>query len=83
MQSRKFSTSDLKSLMDKVSLTKIPSELASLRIASSFVSWAFSKLVGEVEDIIDGEKKVRHAHIQKNIEGLLEKDAEIKPFLEK
>lgn len=45
-----------------------------MRSAAKFVQWNFSNIVNEVEDIIDGEKQVKHSHIQKKIEGMLEKE---------
>jgi hypothetical protein len=56
---------------------KIDSELKNMKIAASFVEWTFKNIVNEVEDIIDGEKQVKHSHIQKKIEGMLEKEDQI------
>lgn len=53
-----------------------------MRVASNFLQWTFSKIINEVEDIIDGEKQVKHTHIQKKIESLIEKD-DLKDFLNK
>ena len=73
----------MKDIMDKVHMIKIDEEIKNLKVAASFVEWTFGEIIPELEDIIDGEKQVKHAHIQKKIEGNLDKDVQIKQFLAK
>ena len=54
-----------------------------MRVAAKFVQWTFTNLVNEVEDIIDGEKHVKHSHIQKKIESVLEKEGALNNFAKK
>jgi nucleosome binding factor SPN SPT16 subunit len=42
---------------------KTSSELKNLKIAAAFTEWTFSKIVAEVEDIIDDDKQVKHSVI--------------------
>lgn len=54
-----------------------------MKAAAKFVYWNFANIVNEVEEIIDGEKQVKHSHIQKKIEGMLEKEEQIAKFSKK
>jgi len=65
----------MKDMMDRVHMIKIEEEIKNMRVAASFVEWTFSEIVNEVETIVDGEMQIKHSHIQKKIEGNLEKDA--------
>lgn len=65
---------EMKDLMDRVHMVKIEEELKNMKVAASFVEWTFSEIINEIEDIVDGEKQIKHSHIQKKIEGNLEKD---------
>ena len=47
---------ELKDFMDIVNEIKIEREVDNLKTASKFTQFTFSKVVNEVEDIIDGEK---------------------------
>ena len=38
-------------------------ELKNLKVAAAFIGWTFSKIVSEVEDIIDVDKQVKHSVI--------------------
>jgi nucleosome binding factor SPN SPT16 subunit len=62
----------MKELMDKVNMTKIKPEIDNLRTAANFLKWTFDNVVGEVEDIIEIEKQMKHEAIQKKVEGMLE-----------
>jgi nucleosome binding factor SPN SPT16 subunit len=65
---------EMKEFMDKVHMVKIEQEMKNMKVAASFVEWTFGEIINEVEDIVDGEKLIKHSHIQKKIEGNLEKD---------
>lgn len=69
--------------MDKVNMVKIKPEIDNLKVAANFVKWTFDTIVNEVEDIIDADKKVKHAYIQKKVEGSLEKPEVIGKFISK
>lgn len=73
----------MKDFMDRVHLVKIDEEVKNMKVAAGFVNWTFSELINEVEDIIDGEKSIKHSLIQKKIEGNLEKDVQVKNFMKK
>ena len=47
------------------------------------MQWTFNNLVDEIEDIIDSEKQVKHSHIQRKFEGLLEKENGLQSFVRK
>ena len=53
--------------MDKVNLTKTSSEVKNFEVAG--------KIITEVEDIIEGNKQVKHSAIQKRIEGVLDDES--------
>jgi hypothetical protein len=53
----------MKELMDKVNMTKIKPEIDNLRTAANFLKWTFDNVVGEVEDIIEIEKQMKHEAI--------------------
>lgn len=42
---------------------KTNSELKNLKVAAAFTEWTFSKIVAEVEDIIDQDTQVKHSVI--------------------
>jgi nucleosome binding factor SPN SPT16 subunit len=73
----------MKDFMDKVHMIKIKPEIDNLKVASNFVKWTFDNIVNEVEDIIDAEKPVKHQHIQKKVESLLDKQDAVSKFLGK
>ncbi len=62
---------------------KTTSELKNLKEAAAFIEWTFSKIVAEVEDIIDDDKQVKHSVIQKRIENALDNDDVMKQFTSK
>lgn len=74
---------EMKDFMDKVHMVKIDQEVKNMKVAGGLVNWTFTELINEVEDIIDGEKQVKHAHIQKKVEGMLEKENLLQNFLKK
>ena len=65
---------ELKEFMDLANVTKTKSELGNLGTAGAFTEWAFSKIVTEIEEIIETDKLVKHSAIQRKIEGVLDTD---------
>lgn len=68
---------------DRANQIKSEQELKNLEIASAFTEWSFSRLVEEVEDIIENDTQVKHATIQKKIESSLDDDSVLKKFISK
>lgn len=71
----------MKDFMDKVNTTKIEPEIKNLQTAANFVKWTYDNLVGEIEDIIEVEKSIKHEAIQKKVEGFLDDDKKKAKFL--
>ena len=51
-------------------------------MAANFTEWTFKRIVNEIEEIIEEDKKVKHATIQSKIESGLDEDAVIGKFLD-
>jgi hypothetical protein len=49
--------------MKRVHMIKTNFEAENIHKSAKFLKWAFSKLIGELEDIVDQEKKIKHSHI--------------------
>lgn len=62
-------------------MVKIQPEIDNLRIASKFVKWTFDNVVGEVEDIIEIGKSIKHEAISKKVENMLEDEKKLDKFL--
>ncbi len=71
---------ELKDFMDKVHVVKTQTEIKNLDLAGKFTQLAFTKIVDEVEDIIENNGKVKHSAIQKRIEALLDNTGAITKF---
>lgn len=71
---------DLKEFHDQFNLLKTPSEQKNQKVASQFTSWTFTRIIEEVEDIIEDKKQVRHSQIQKRIEACLDSDQTMASF---
>lgn len=76
-------TVDLKDFMEQTNQVKTSSELKNLKVAGAFTEWTFSKIISEVEDIIDEDKQVKHSIIQKRIEGSLDNEDVMVQFTSK
>lgn len=48
-----------------------------MQMAANLTTWTFEKIVQEIEDIIEEDKKVKHSYIQSKIESSLDKDEDI------
>ena len=55
-----FVKTEMKDFMDRVSMVKLKQEIDSSKMACNFLEWNFRNIIGEVEFIIDEEKKVKH-----------------------
>lgn len=71
---------DYKQFYDQANLTKTAGELGNLKSAAAFTAWSFSRLVTEVEDIIENDTSVRHNTIQKKIESALDNEVVLRDF---
>jgi len=52
---------DLKDLYDAINKVKTASELKNQRVAAAFTEWTFSRVVEEIEGIIEDKKQVKHS----------------------
>jgi len=78
-----FVKTEMKDFMDSVSMVKLKLEIDSTKMACNFLDWNFKNIIGEVEYIIDEEKKVKHSSISKKIEGMQENSSSFNKFCEK
>lgn len=74
LKNRNATLVDLKDLQDQFNLLKTASEQKNQKVASQFTAWTFSRIIEEVEDIIEDKKQVKHSQIQKRIESCLDND---------
>jgi nucleosome binding factor SPN SPT16 subunit len=74
---------DLKEITDQINQVKTSSELKNLKVAAAFTEWTFTKIISEVEDILDGDLQVKHSVIQKRIENALDNADVMKQFTSK
>jgi nucleosome binding factor SPN SPT16 subunit len=74
MQSEGGKLIDLQPFADRYNMTKTLPEQGNMRLSGAFTQWTFAKVVGEVEDIIEEKKMVKHSQIQKRMESLLDKE---------
>ena len=54
-----------------------------MKMAANLTQWTFKRIVTEIEDIIEEDKKVKHSVIQNKIESGLDNDTVINQFLGK
>lgn len=52
-----------------------------MKMAANLTQWTFKRIVTEIEDIIEEDKKVKHSTIQGRIEQGLDNDSIISQFL--
>ena len=52
-------------------------------MAAELTGWTFKRIVNEIEDIIEEDKKVKHSYIQSKIESGLDNEAVISQFLQR
>jgi nucleosome binding factor SPN SPT16 subunit len=71
---------DFKEEFDLCNSTKTSFEINNLQTAANFTDWSFSRLVNEVEEMIEGDLQVKHSAIQKKIESCLDDDAALAKF---
>ena len=73
---------ELSDFFQDVQKVKLDCELSSMQMAANFTEWTFKRIVNEIEEIIEEDKKVKHASIQSKIESGLDEDAVIGKFLD-
>ena len=73
----------MKDLVDTANTIKTASEINNLKTSCEFTDWTFSKIVNEVENILENDKVTKHSTIQKKIENCLDDEKEMAPFLKK
>jgi Xaa-Pro aminopeptidase len=54
---------DLKDLADSFNKIKTTTEVRNQRVAASFTEWTFSRVIEEIEEIIEDKKQVKHSQI--------------------
>ena len=64
-------------VMQQIQKVKLDCEQKNMRMASELTEWTFKRIVSEIEDIIEEDKKVKHSYIQSKIESGLDNDAVI------
>ena len=68
---------EMADVMQQVQKVKLDCEQKNMRMASELTEWTFKRIVSEIEDIIEEDKKVKHSYIQSKIESGLDNDAVI------
>ena len=71
---------DLKEFADSFNKVKTATEIRNQRVAASFTEWTFSRVIEEIEEIIEDKKQVKHSQIQKRIESCLDNEATMAKF---
>lgn len=83
IDSKGYKKSEMASIMAKVNRTKIASEIANLRVASSFTEWTFKKVIKDLEGFIERDVQIKHKKIANQVERLIEENDKIAPFMQK
>ena len=68
---------EMADVMQQIQKVKLDCEQKNMRMASELTEWTFRRIVSEIEDIIEEDKKVKHSYIQSKIESGLDNDAVI------
>lgn len=71
---------DLKEFADSFNKVKTATEIRNQRVAASFTEWTFSRVIEEIEEIIEDKKQVKHSQIQKRIESCLDNETTMAKF---
>ena len=74
---------EMSDFVEDMQKVKIEDEQKNMGIAAKLTEWTFKRIVQEIEDIIEEEKKVKHSYIQNKIEGALDNEAAISVFLDR
>ena len=72
---------EMTDFMQEVQKVKLDVEQKNMLMAANLTEWTFKRIVSEIEDIIEEDKKVKHSYIQSKIESGLDNDAVISQFL--
>jgi len=54
---------ELNEFFQETQKIKLDGERKNMQLASNFTEWTFKRIVSEIEDIIEEDKKVKHATI--------------------
>jgi len=54
---------ELNEFLQETQKIKLDGERKNMQLASNFTEWTFKRIVSEIEDIIEEDKKVKHATI--------------------
>ena len=65
---RKVTIIEMSTFIEEVSRVKLECEQKNMKIAGKFTEWTFKKIAGEVENIIEDDKNIKHSYIQNKIE---------------
>lgn len=69
---RKAKLIEMTNFLAMASRVKLDCEQKNMLLASKFTEWTFKRMLTEIEDVIEDDKKVKHSYIQNKIERLLE-----------
>ena len=69
--------------MNLVHKSKIGIEQKNAKIASQFVEWSVKKIIGEIENCIEGELKVKNSQLSIKLEKALDNPDKIDKFTQK
>ena len=72
---------EMQEFMHKVNRVKIYEEIQNVKIAARFTEWSFKKLIGELEDCMQNDIKVKHRKIGGNFEKLLDSPEKMGSFM--
>lgn len=72
---------EMQEFMDRVNRVKIYEEIQNVKIAARFTEWSFKKLIGELEDCMQNDIKVKHRKIGGNFEKLLDSPEKMGSFM--
>lgn len=82
LQQRGVSMLEMSDFVQEMQKVKIDDEKKNMGTAAKLTEWTFKRIITEIEDIIEEDKQVKHSVIQGRIEGGLENEAIINPFLD-
>jgi len=73
--------SEMQEFMDRVNRVKIYEEIQNVKIAARFTEWSFKRLIGDLEDCMQNDIKVKHRKIGTNFEKLLDSPEKMGSFM--
>lgn len=81
IRGRKIQITDMGPFFKAMQTVKGPFERQNMQVAADFANWTYKRIIKELESIIEDGAKVKHSHIQRKIEALVENDAAMEQFL--